>query len=99
MVAVVGLKMVAVVPWKRTARSPAQILLMESRGMETSLKRCASQDVVGSSGMLRLSFATEAMILPSATWADGLIGRSSVVCWEAVSCCAGVQCSLKDWEL
>ena len=64
---VAGLKTVALDPWKRTARSPAQILLTERSGLETSLKRCASQDDAGSSGMLRLSLATEAMILSSAT--------------------------------
>ena len=65
----VGLKTVAVVPWKRTARSPAQILLTDRSGTETSLKRCASRDSGGSAGILRLSLATEAMILSSATWA------------------------------
>ena len=50
-VVVLGLKTVAVAPWKRTARSPAQILLTERRGMETSVKRCASRDDAGSSGI------------------------------------------------
>ena len=64
-----GLNTVACAPWKRTARSPAHILLTESRGVDISLNKWASLDITGSVGMLRLSLAMDVMTLSSATCA------------------------------
>ena len=70
MVFFLGWNTVACAPWKRTARSPAHILLTDSRGMDISLNRWASRDVAGRVGMLRLSLATDDMMLSSATCAS-----------------------------
>ena len=64
-----GLNTVACVPWKRTARSPAQIFLTDSSGMVISLNKWASRDISGSVGILRVSLATEVMTVSSATCA------------------------------